>query len=209
MVLANKLGIDNAAELARKEEELSKKKAVQLFESGQLFALEIGTFKGLAQIHEILFEEIYDFAGKIRDVNIAKDNFQFAPRIFLEQSLLYIDKLPHQTFDEIIDKYADMNVAHPFREGNGRSMRIWLDCMLRASLGQVVDWNAVDKDAYFNAMVRSHVSTGELKYLLLKALTDDLGRVTFFKGLDHSYYYEGYNYYQAEMFTGIGDESGE
>ena len=206
MVLANKLGIDNAAQLARREEELSKKKAVQLFESGQLFALEIGTFKGLAQIHEILFEEIYDFAGKIRDVNIAKDNFQFAPRIFLEQSLLYIDKLPHQTFDEIIDKYADMNVAHPFREGNGRSMRIWLDCMLRASLGQVVDWNAVDKDAYFNAMVRSHVSTGELKYLLLKALTDDLGRVTFFKGLDHSYYYEGYNYYQAEMFTGIGDE---
>ena len=156
MVLANKLGIDNAAQLARREEELSKKKAVQLFESGQLFALEIGTFKGLAQIHEILFEEIYDFAGKIRDVNIAKDNFQFAPRIFLEQSLLYIDKLPHQTFDEIIDKYADMNVAHPFREGNGRSMRIWLDCMLRASLGQVVDWNAVDKDAYFNAMVRSH-----------------------------------------------------
>lgn len=198
MVLANKLGIDNAAQLARREEELSKKKAVQLFESGQLFALEIGSFKGLAQIHEILFEEIYDFAGKIRDVNIAKDNFQFAPRIFLEQSLLYIDKLPHQTFDEIIDKYADMNVAHPFREGNGRSMRIWLDCMLRASLGQVVDWSAVDKDAYFNAMVRSHVSTGELKYLLLKALTDDLGRVTFFKGLDHSYYYEGYNYYRTE-----------
>lgn len=198
MVLANKLGIDNAAQLARREEELSKKKAVQLFESGQLFALEIGTFKGLAQIHEILFEEIYDFAGKIRDVNIAKDNFQFAPRIFLEQSLLYIDKLPHQTFDEIIDKYADMNVAHPFREGNGRSMRIWLDCMLRASLGQVVDWNAVDKDAYFNAMVRSHVSTGELKYLLLQALTDDLGKVTFFKGLDHSYYYEGYNYYRTE-----------
>lgn len=142
-------------------------------------------------------------------MNIAKDDFQFAPRIFLEQSLLYIDKLPHQTFDEIVDKYADMNVAHPFREGNGRSMRIWLDCMLRASLGQVVDWNAVDKDAYFNAMVRSHVSTGELKYLLLQALTDDLGKVTFFKGLDHSYYYEGYNYYQAEMFTGIGDESGE
>lgn len=209
MVLANKLGIDNAAELARKEEELSKKKAVQLFESGQLFALEVGTFKSLTQIHELLFEEIYDFAGKIRDVNIAKDNFQFAPRIFLEQSLLYIDKLPHQTFDEIIDKYADMNVAHPFREGNGRSMRIWLDCMLRASLGQVVDWNAVDKDAYFNAMVRSHVSTGELKYLLLQALTDDLGRATFFKGLDHSYYYEGYNYYQAEMFTGIGDEGRE
>ncbi|NYS49451.1 Fic family protein [Streptococcus danieliae] len=209
MVLANKLGIDNAAELARKEEELSKKKAVQLFESGQLFALEVGTFKSLAQIHELLFEEIYDFAGKIRDVNIAKDDFQFTPRIFLEQSLLYIDKLPHQTFDEIIDKYADMNVAHPFREGNGRSMRIWLDCMLRASLGQVVDWNAVDKDAYFNAMVRSHVSTGELKYLLLQALTDDLGRATFFKGLDHSYYYEGYNYYQAEMFTGIGDEGRE
>lgn len=198
MVLENKLGIDNSAELARLEEQLSKKKAAQLFETGQLFDFEVGTFKGLAQIHKALFSELYDFAGKIRDVNIAKDDFQFAPRIFLEQSLAYIGKLPHQTFDEIVDKYADMNIAHPFREGNGRSMRIWLDCMLRTSLKKVVDWNAIDKDEYFNAMVRSHVSNGELKYLLLNALTDDLGKETFFKGIDHSYYYEGYNLYQTE-----------
>lgn len=127
-----------------------------------------------------------------------KDNFQFAPRIFLEQSLAYIDKLPHETFDEIVEKYADMNIAHPFREGNGRSMRIWLDCMLRDSLGRVVDWNSIDKDEYFNAMVRSHVSTGEFKYLLLQALTEDLGQATYFKGIDHSYYYEGYNLYRIE-----------
>lgn len=152
MVLENKLGIENAAELARLEEQISKKKAAQLFETGQLFQIEVGTFAGLANIHQALFKDIYDFAGKIRDVNIAKDNFQFAPRIFLEQSLAYIDKLPHETFDEIVEKYADMNIAHPFREGNGRSMRIWLDCMLRDSLGKVVDWNSIDKDEYFNAM---------------------------------------------------------
>ncbi|MBL1126301.1 cell filamentation protein Fic [Streptococcus suis] len=198
MVLENKLGIENSAELARLEEQISKKKAALLFETGQLFQLEVGTFAGLAQIHQALFEDIYDFAGKIRDVNIAKDNFQFAPRIFLEQSLAYIDKLPHETFDEIVDKYADMNIAPPFREGNGRSMRIWLDCMLRDSLGKVVDWNSIDKDEYFNAMVRSHVSTGELKYLLLQALTEDLGQATYFKGIDHSYYYEGYNLYRTE-----------
>ncbi|HEM5311110.1 TPA: Fic family protein [Streptococcus suis] len=198
MVLENKLGIENSAELARLEEQISKKKAALLFETGQLFQLEVGTFAGLAQIHQALFEDIYDFAGKIRDVNIAKDNFQFAPRIFLEQSLAYIDKLPHETFDEIVEKYADMNIAHPFREGNGRSMRIWLDSMFRASLGKVVDWNSVDKDEYFNAMIRSHVSTGEIKYLLLQALTEDLGQATYFKGIDHSYYYEGYNLYRIE-----------
>lgn len=198
MVLENKLGIEHSAELARAEEELSKRKAAQLFETGQLFQFEVGTFKGLSLTHQALFEDIYDFAGKIRDLNIAKDNFQFAPRIFLEQSLAYIDKLPHQTFDDIVDKYADMNIAHPFREGNGRSMRIWLDCMFRPSLGKVVDWNQIAKDDYFNAMVRSHVSTGELKYLLLNTLTDDLGQATFFNGIDHSYYYEGYNLYRTE-----------
>ncbi|WP_099810438.1 protein adenylyltransferase Fic [Streptococcus suis] len=198
MVLENKLGIENAAELARLEEQISKKKAALLFETSQLFQIEVGTFAGLAHIHQALFKDIYDFAGKIRDVNIAKDNFQFAPRIFLEQSLAFIDKLPHETFDEIVEKYADMNIAHPFREGNGRSMRIWLDCMLRDSLGKVVDWNSIDKDDYFNAMIRSHVSTGELKYLLLKALTENLDQATYFKGIDHSYYYEGYNLYRTE-----------
>lgn len=198
MVLENKLGITSSSELARIEEKLSKEKAKELFASGSLFSIEVGTFAGLSAIHSALFSEIYDFAGKIRDVNIAKDNFAFAPRIFLEQSLTYIDKLPHQTFDEIVDKYADMNIAHPFREGNGRAMRLWLDCMLRAGLGQVVDWKAIDKDEYFNAMVRSHVSTGELKYLLLQNLTDDLSQQTFFKCLDTSYYYEGYQLYRTE-----------
>ncbi|WP_155965210.1 protein adenylyltransferase Fic [Streptococcus ruminantium] len=198
MVLENKLGITNSAELAREEERLTKKQAKDLLETGTLFGFEIGTFKGLAAIHKALFAEVYDFAGKIRDVNIAKDNFQFAPRIFLEQSLTYIDRLPHQTFDEIVDKYADMNIAHPFREGNGRSMRLWLDCMLQAQLGKVVDWNAIDKEEYLNAMIRSHVSTGELKYLLQNHLTDDLSQATFFKGIDASYYYEGYTLYKTE-----------
>lgn len=198
MVLENKLGITNSAELAREEERLTKKQAKDLLETGTLFGFEIGTFKGLAAIHKALFAEVYDFAGKIRDVNIAKDNFQFAPRIFLEQSLTYIDRLPHQTFDEIVDKYADMNIAHPFREGNGRSMRLWLDCMLQAQLGKVVDWNAIDKEEYLNAMLRSHVSTGELKYLLQNHLTDDLSQATFFKGIDASYYYEGYTLYKTE-----------
>ncbi|WP_156011030.1 protein adenylyltransferase Fic [Streptococcus ruminantium] len=198
MVLENKLGITNSAELAREEERLTKKQAKDLLETGTLFGFEIGTFKGLAAIHKALFAKVYDFAGKIRDVNIAKDNFQFAPRIFLEQSLTYIDRLPHQTFDEIVDKYADMNIAHPFREGNGRSMRLWLDCMLQAQLGKVVDWNAIDKEEYLNAMIRSHVSTGELKYLLQNHLTDDLSQATFFKGIDASYYYEGYTLYKTE-----------
>lgn len=198
MVLDNKLGISNSAQLADTEEKLTKKKASLLFTSGDLLKMEVGTFTGLSDIHFYLFSELYEFAGKIRDVNIAKDNFQFAPRIFLEQSLAYIDQLPHNTFDEIVDKYADMNIAHPFREGNGRSMRIWLDCMFREKLGQVVDWNVVDKDEYLNAMKRSHVSTGELKYLLLNALTDDLSQATFFKGVDASYYYEGYTTYRTE-----------
>lgn len=198
MVLENKLGITHSAELAREEERLTKLKAKKLFETGKLFNVEVGTFAGLADIHAYLFSDVYAFAGKIRDVNLAKDNFQFAPRMFLKQSLQYIDTLPHENFDEIVDKYADMNIAHPFREGNGRAMRIWLDNMLRDKLGKVVDWNSIDKDEYLNAMVRSHVATGELKYLLQNALTDDLGQATFFKGVDASYYYEGYSLYKIE-----------
>ncbi|MED2497826.1 Fic family protein, partial [Bacillus thuringiensis] len=170
----------------------------ELFDTGKIDEIEVGTFKGLADIHKHLFSEIYSFAGKMREVNIAKGNFQFAPRIFLEQSLKYIDELPHKTFDEILDKYADMNVAHPFREGNGRSMRIWLDCMLKQELGKIVDWNIIDKDEYLNAMIRSSVSTGELKYLVQNALTDDLSMESLFKGIDASYYYEGYTEFKTE-----------
>ena len=159
--------------------------------------MEVGTFAGLSAIHRYLFSSIYDFAGKIRDVNIAKDNFQFAPRIFLEQSLQYIDKLPHDNFDQVVDKYADMNIAHPFREGNGRAMRIWLDCMLREKLGKVVDWNAIDKYEYINAIMGSEVSTVELKYLLLHKLSDYLTQTYLFKGVDISYYNEGFNLYQT------------
>ncbi|MEC3270573.1 protein adenylyltransferase Fic [Bacillus thuringiensis] len=198
MVLKNKLGLTNSAELAREEERLSKIKAKELFDTGKIDEIEVGTFKGLADIHKHLFSEIYSFAGKMREVNIAKGNFQFAPRIFLEQSLKYIDELPHKTFDEILDKYADMNVAHPFREGNGRSMRIWLDCMLKQELGKIVDWNIIDKDEYLNAMIRSGVSTGELKYLVQNALTDDLSMESLFKGIDASYYYEGYTEFKTE-----------
>lgn len=155
LVLDNKLGLTNSAELAKQEEILTKKRAKELFESGKINDLEIGTFKGLAEIHRFLFQDIYDFAGEIRSVNIAKDNVQFAPRIFLAQALDYIDQLPQTTFDEIIDKYADMNVAHPFREGNGRATRIWLDLILKRTMHKIVDWNAIDKDEYLNAMIRS------------------------------------------------------
>lgn len=158
----------------------------------------MGTFKGLAAIHHYLFQDIYDFAGKIRDVNLAKNDFQFAPRIFLEQSLTYIDQLPQSNFDEIIDKYADMNIAHPFREGNGRSTRLWLDSLLKENLGKIVDWNAIEKDEYLSAMKRSHVSTGELKYLIQNHLTTDVSQMSFFEGLDASYYYEGYSTYKME-----------
>lgn len=198
MVLKNKLGITNQAELKLKEELLSKKRAKQLIETGKLFEFEVGTFKGLAAIHQYLFQDIYDFAGKIRDVNLAKGDFAFAPRMFLEQSLEYLDKLPQANFDEIVDKYAEMNIAHPFREGNGRSMRLWLDNMLRAKLSRIVDWNNIDKNEYLNAMKRSPISTGELKYLLQNNLTDDLSKESFFKGIDVSYYYEGYNTYKTE-----------
>ncbi|QCQ03471.1 cell filamentation protein Fic [Ligilactobacillus animalis] len=198
MVLKNKLGITNQAELKLKEELLSKKRAKQLIETGKLFEFEVGTFKGLAAIHQYLFQDIYDFAGKIREVNLAKGDFAFAPRMFLDQSLEYLDKLPQANFDEIVDKYAEMNIAHPFREGNGRSMRLWLDNLLRAKLGRIVDWNNIDKNEYLNAMKRSPVSTGELKYLLQNNLTDDLSKESFFKGIDVSYYYEGYNTYKTE-----------
>ena len=198
MVSNNKLGITNQAELKLKEELLSKKRAKQLIETGKLFEFEVGTFKGLAAIHQYLFQDIYDFAGRIRDVNLAKGDFAFAPRMFLDQSLEYLDKLPQANFDEIVDKYAEMNIAHPFREGNGRSMRLWLDNMLRAKLGKIVDWNNIDKNEYLNAMKRSPVSTGELKYLLQNNLTGDLSKESFFKGIDVSYYYEGYNTYNTE-----------
>lgn len=198
MVLDNKLGLTSVAELAREEEKLTKKRAKELFETGKLFQFEVGTYQGLAGIHAYLFEDIYDFAGKMREVNVAKNDFQFAPRIFLEQSLTYIDQLPHTTFDQIVDKYADMNVAHPFREGNGRSMRLWLDCMFHQQLGKIVDWNSIDKEEYLNAMMRSHVATGELKYLLQNHLTADLSESSFFKGIDASYYYEGYTLYKTE-----------
>jgi cell filamentation protein len=197
-MLENKLGITNQAELNKQEEVLTKKRAKELIETGKLFEFEIGTFKGLSDIHQYLFQDIYDFAGKIRDVNIAKDGFQFASRIFLEQSLAYIDKLPQSNFDEIIDKYADMNIAHPFREGNGRSTRLWLDSILKTELGKIVDWNAIKKDDYINAMKRSRVSNGELKYLIQNHLTDDLSKASFFKGIDASYYYEGYTSYKIE-----------
>ena len=192
-MLKNKLNITNISELNREEERLTKLRAKELFDSGKLGTFDIGTFKGLSQIHHYLFQDIYDFAGEMREVNIAKDWFSFSPRIFLEPSLAYIDGLPHSNFDEILDKYADMNVAHPFREGNGRPGRIWLDCMLKNRLGKVVDWNEIDKNEYMNAMIRCHVSTGELKYLIQKALTQDLSRESFMKGIDASYYYEGYS----------------
>jgi len=197
-MIENKLGITEQAELNKQEEFLTKKRAKELIETGKLFELEVGTFQGLAEIHAYLFQDVYDFAGKIRDVNLAKDNFQFAPRIFLEQSLAYIDRLPQSNFDEIIDKYSDMNIAHPFREGNGRSMRLWLDNILKTVLGKIVNWNTIGKDDYLNAMKRSHVSTGELKYLIQQNLTEDISSVSFLKGIDASYFYEEYSSYKVE-----------
>ena len=200
MALENKLGITSSAELAREEEErISKKKAVELFESGTLDKLEPGKFASLQAIHKALFEDIYDFAGQIRTVNLAKGNFRFAPLIYLEAALANIDKMPQSTYDEIIEKYVEMNVAHPFREGNGRSTRIWLDLMLKSGIGQVVDWSKVDKEDYLLAMERSPIKDVEIKVLLKDALTDDVNsREVFMKGIDHSYYYEGYTTFKAE-----------
>ena len=199
MVLENKLNITNQVELGRAEEKISKQKAKHLFESGEINKIEVGTFAGLAQIHRIMFEDIYDFAGKIREVNIAKGNFRFAPLMYLKQSLEHIDVMAQGSFDEIIEKYVEMNIAHPFREGNGRATRIWLDVMLKANIRQVIDWNLVDKEAYLSAMERSVVKDIEIKQLLQAALTDKIyDRETFMKGIDVSYYYEGYSEFKTE-----------
>ena len=199
MALENKLGITDSAELAREEEKISKKKALWLFESGTLDSLKAGTFAALQEIHKCLFEELYDFAGKIRTVNLAKGNFRFAPVMYLETALGNIEKMPQSTYDEIIEKYVEMNIAHPFREGNGRSMRIWLDLILKKELGQVIDWSKVDKEAYLMAMERSPIQDMEIKYILKAALTDKVdSREIYMKGIDHSYYYEGYTIFKAE-----------
>ena len=199
MVLGNKLNLKSSAELAKMEEMLSKKKAIELFESGHLENLEAGKFSSLAAIHKFLFAEIYDFAGQVRDVNIAKGNFRFAPVIYLKEALENIDKMPQGTFDEIIAKYVEMNVAHPFREGNGRSARIWLDLMLKKELNLVVDWSKVDKDDYLLAMERSPIKDLEIKHLLKEALTDKINdREIYMKGIDHSYFYEGYATFKTQ-----------
>ena len=199
MALENKLGINNSAELARVEEKISKTKAIRLYESNIVEDFEIGKFSGLAKIHNFLFDELYDFAGKIRTVNIAKGNFRFAPVMYLETALKHIDDMPQSTFDEIVEKYVEMNAAHPFREGNGRSTRIWLDLILKKELKLVVDWNRVDKEDYLLAMERSPIKDVEIKVLLKNALIDWIDdREVYMKGIDVSYYYEGYNTFKAE-----------
>ena len=198
MALENKLGITDSAELARAEERISKKRALELFESGYLDSLQPGTWWALSEIHAYLFGELYAFAGKVRDVNLAKGNFRFAPVMYLQAALENIEKMPQSTFDEIIEKYVEMNVAHPFREGNGRSMRIWLDLMLKKELARVVDWSLVDKEDYLLAMERSPIKDIEIKYLLKQALTEKINdRDVYMKGIDHSYYYEGYTVYKT------------
>lgn len=199
MILKNKLNIDNQVELSKVEEKISKQKAKQLFDSGDINKIEIGTFEGLAYIHKYLFEDIYDFAGKIRNVNIAKKNFRFVPVMYLESALESISKMPQNSFEEIIEKYVEMNIAHPFREGNGRATRIWLDIILKQNIGQVIDWNLVDKEEYLSAMERSVVKDIEIKHLLKQALTNEINnRNLFMKGIDISYYYEGYNEFKTE-----------
>lgn len=199
-MLENKLGITSSAELAREEERISKKKAVELFESGRLAALEAGTTASLMAIHRALFEDVYDFAGKLRTVNIAKGNFRFAPLMYLEAALTNIDKMPQSTFDQIVEKYVETNIAHPFREGNGRATRIWLDCILRKELDRVVDWSQVDKEDYLLAMERSPIRDIEIKHILKAALTDNTNdREMFMKGIDHSYYYEDYTTFKADQ----------
>ena len=199
MALENKLGITDSAQLAREEEKISKAKAKELFESGILDSLHPGTYVTLARLHEFLFDEIYDFAGKMRTVNIAKGNFRFAPLMYLQISLENIDKMPQSSYDEIIEKYVEMNIAHPFREGNGRSMRIWLDLMLKKELHQVIDWSKVDKEDYLLAMERSPIRDIEIKHVLKQALTDEINsREIYMKGIDTSYYYEGYVTYKTE-----------
>ena len=199
MALENKLGITDSATLARTEEKLSKEKAVKLFEHGILDKQKAGSFQALAEIHKYLFEDIYDFAGKIRTVNIAKGGFRFAPVMYLESALENIEKMPQSDFDAIVEKYVEMNIAHPFREGNGRSMRIWLDMMFRKELSMAVDWGRIDKEDYLLAMERSSIRDIEIKHLLKNALTADINdRELFMKGIDQSYYYEGYNSYSID-----------
>ncbi len=199
MVLENKLGIQNAPELNEAEERISKKRALELFESGKLNELEAGKFSSLKAIHKALFDDIYYFAGELRTVNISKGNFRFAPLMYLEAALQNIDKMPQTTFDEIIEKYVEMNIAHPFREGNGRSTRIWLDCILKKELGKVVDWSQVDKEDYLLAMERSPIKDIEIKHILKNALTEKINdREVYMKGIDHSYYYEGYTTFKTE-----------
>lgn len=199
MELQNKLGLTDELELAREEERISKQKALALYDTGLLDTFPVGTFAGLAMIHKYLFEDIYEFAGQMRTVNIAKGNFRFAPVMYLRPALESIDRMPQSTFDEIIEKYVEMNVAHPFREGNGRSTRIWLDCILKKELHQVVDWSRVDKSDYLMAMERSPVKDLEIKVLLHKALTEQINdRQVYMKGIDASYHYEGYQIFRTE-----------
>ena len=198
-MLENKLGLTSSAKLAREEERISKKKAAMLFENHILDNLKSGKFSTLQTIHKYLFDEIYDFAGKLRTVNIAKGNFRFAPLMYIESALKNIDEMPQSNFDEIIEKYVEMNIAHPFREGNGRSTRIWLDHMLKTEIGKVIDWSKVDKEDYLLAMERSPIRDIEIKYVLKNALTDEIdSREVYMKGIDHSYYYEGYTAFKAD-----------
>ena len=198
-MLENKLGLTSSAELAREEERISKKKAAMLFENHILDNLKSGKFSTLQTIHKYLFEDIYDFAGEIRTVNMAKGNFRFAPLMYIESALKNIDEMPQSNFDEIIEKYVEMNIAHPFREGNGRSARIWLDHMLKTEIGKVIDWSKVDKEDYLLAMERSPIRDIEIKYVLKNALTDEIdSREVYMKGIDHSYYYEGYTAFKAD-----------
>ncbi len=200
MALSNRLGLTDSTDLAREEERISKQKAVEMFESGYLDSLQSGTFEALSQIHKYLFSDIYDFAGRVRDVNLAKGGFRFAPVMYLDAALQNIEKMPQTTFDQIIEKYVEMNVAHPFHEGNGRSARIWLDLMLKQELHQVIDWSKVDKEDYLLAMERSPIKDIEIKVLLKEALTGEIHSLELYmKGIDHSYYYEGYTVFKTNQ----------
>ncbi|MGN0714729.1 MAG: protein adenylyltransferase Fic [Anaerovoracaceae bacterium] len=199
MALENKLGLTSSADLAREEERISKKKALELFEKGILDHLPAGRFSTLQAIHKYLFDDIYDFAGELRTVNISKGNFRFAPLMYLQAALENIDKMPQSNFDEIVEKYVEMNIAHPFREGNGRSARIWLDHILKSEIRKVVDWSQIDKEDYLLAMERSPIKDIEIKHILRNALTDEIhSREVYMKGIDHSYYYEGYTTFKTE-----------
>lgn len=199
MALENKLNITDSAELAHEEERISKKKAAELYDKGLLNGLEAGSFSALSFIHKYLFEDIYDFAGKVRDVNIAKGSFRFAPVMYLDSALESVSKMPQNTFDKIVEKYVEMNIAHPFREGNGRATRIWLDLILKKELGMVIDWSKVSKEDYLLAMERSPIKDIEIKYILKNALTDKIhDRELYMKGIDNSYHYEGYTAFKTE-----------